>query len=357
MVESRREIENIVSRVFFDRTAAAVYYIEKHLRTGFAMRYEFAPMEGITDDLFRRLHHKYFPGVDRYYTPFLSPATGKVFSKKELREVLPENNAGLDLVPQLLTGSAEQFLAGAKILRDLGYTEVNLNLGCPSGTVTAKGKGAGLLYPERRAELASFLDGIFSACPIEISIKTRLGKEDPAEFESLLELYNRYPIRTLTIHPRVRQDLYRKPARMDWFFRAAEKTSIPLCLSGGVAVTGDYDRVFSGRQPPEAVMLGRGLVADPALVRKLRGGPGADRKTLETFCGEFFQETAARLGGPKPTMFRMKELWTYFILLFDNREKYWKLLRKTTSLTEYQTIVTRIFRELPLREEADVNWL
>ena len=321
------------------------------------MRYEFAPMEGITDDLFRRLHHKYFPGVDRYYTPFLSPATGKVFSKKELREVLPENNQGIDLVPQLLTGSPEQFLAGAKILRDLGYREVNLNLGCPSGTVTAKGKGAGLLYPERREDLQRLLDGIFADAPVAVSIKTRLGKTDPEEFDALLELYNRYPIQTLTVHPRVREDLYRKPVRMEWFYRAQQISRNPLGLSGGIARVSDLSRVLAGHPQPEAVMLGRGLVADPALVRKLNGGPGADRATLQAFCEEFFQETAARLGGPKPTMFRMKELWTYFILLFDQREKYWKILRKTTSLTEYQAVVARIFRELPLRQEADVTWM
>ena len=182
------------------------------------MQYEFAPMEGITDDIFRRLHHKYFPGVSRYYTPFLSPSEGRTFSKKELREVLPEHNEGVPLVPQLLTNRCELFLEGAKILKDLGYEEVNLNLGCPSGTVTTKGKGSSFLFPERREQLEKFLDEIFARCPLAISIKTRLGKSDPEEFPALLELYNRYPIKQLILHPRVQQDFYRKPVRMEWFF-------------------------------------------------------------------------------------------------------------------------------------------
>ena len=316
------------------------------------MRYEFAPMEGITDDLFRALHHKYFPGADRYYTPFLSPGEGRVFSKKDLRGLDP----ALPLVPQLLTGSADQFLAGAEILGDLGFREVNLNLGCPSGTVAAKGKGAGFLYPERREALTAFLEEIFARCPLEISIKTRLGKADPAEFPALLALYSRFPVKTLTIHPRVRGDFYREPARMEWFWRAMETCSIPLCLSGGVPTASALPGVLDRHPAPEAVMLGRGAVADPAVFRKLRGGPPAQKGELEDFCGEFFDRTAARLSGPKATMFRMKEIWSWLILLFDDRDRLWKILRKTTSLTEYRATVTRIFRDCPIREEPEVNW-
>lgn len=321
------------------------------------MQYEFAPMEGITDDIFRRLHHKYFPGVSRYYTPFLSPSEGRTFSKKELREVLPEHNEGVPLVPQLLTNRCELFLKGAKILKDLGYKEVNLNLGCPSGTVTAKGKGSGFLFPERREQLEKFLDEIFARCPLAISIKTRLGKSDPEEFPALLELYNRYPIKQLILHPRVQQDFYRKPVRMKWFFWAMEHSANPLCLSGGISTAADFHRVFSKTSPPQVIMLGRGLVADPGLAGKLQGSPVPSRETLRAFYEELFQETAARLGTPKYTMFRMKELWSYFILLFDQREKYQKLLRKTTSLTEYQAITAHILRELPLRDAAEPFWI
>ncbi len=320
------------------------------------MRICFAPMEGITDDLFRRAHHRFYGGADRYYTPVLSPSQGRVFSGKELREVLPENNRGIRLVPQLLTSRADLFTAGAKKLKELGYTEVNLNLGCPSGTVTAKGRGAGMLFPERRQALKAFLDEIFADCPLDISIKTRLGKEDPAEFAELLELYQNYPVRELIIHPRVQKDLYRKPVWMETFFQAAKETTIPVCLSGGIATEEDFHRVFAGRDLPEAVMLGRGLVADPALARKLRGGTGTDRETLRQFHDALFEETLDRLGSIKYTIFRMKELWHYFILLFDGREKYRRMLQKAASQTEYQAAVARIFAELPLRDAAEPDW-
>lgn len=318
------------------------------------MRIDFAPMEGITDDLFRTLHRKYFSGVDRYFAPFLSP-TEQGLTKRERAQVCPENNPGVPLVPQLLTRQAESFLEASRELADMGFSEVNLNLGCPSGTVTAKGKGAGFLDNSRRQELAEFLGRIFSACPLEISIKTRLGMENPEDFAEILTLFGRYPVKELILHPRVRSDFYKKPVRMEWFRYAMAESRCPVCLSGGIAVKSDFDRLMSGDSVPEAVMLGRGLAADPSLAEKCRGGSGADRHTLEEFMGELFQETAARLGSPRSTMFRMKELWSYFILMFDGRERYQKLLRKAVSLTEYEAAVARIFKELPLREAAELT--
>ena len=319
------------------------------------MRYYFAPLEGITDDVFRSLHHRYFPGVDRYYTPFLSPTSdGPAITKKDLRQVLPENNSGFELVPQLLTNQPEPFLQAVEKLKELGYQEVNLNLGCPSGTVTAKGKGSGFLaHPDK---LRAFLDEVFEKTPITISIKTRLGMDDPEEFGPLLELYRQYPIGELTVHPRVRADLYRRPVRMGCFEKALAECPFPVALSGGVGVAGDAKRMETAYPTMSGMMLGRGLVANPALVQQIQGTGGPTVDAIQNFHGELFDATAARVGSPRNTMFRMKEVWSYLILLFDGREKYQKLLRKTTSLTEYQAITTRIFRELPLRQSADINW-
>lgn len=320
------------------------------------MKYYYAPLEGITDDIFRRTHHKYFPGVDRYYTPFLSPTqTGGGLSPRDMREIMPENNPGINLVPQVLTNNAGLFLQAAETLHSLGYEEVNLNLGCPSGTVCAKGKGAGFLG--RMEQLEQFLDEIFGGCSIKISIKTRLGKTEPEEFEKLLALYNRYPIAELTVHPRVQQDFYRKPVRMEYWNMACRDSRAPLCLSGGVAVQGDIERLFFDRPLPSAVMLGRGLVANPALVMQMQGTATLTKEALEAFHEELFQLTAQRLGSPRNTMFRMKEIWSFLSLSFDNRDKYQKMIRKATTLTEYQGAVTRIFRELPLRENAEINWV
>ena len=163
------------------------------------MRYYAAPMEGVTSYLYRKAHSRYFKKADKYFMPFLSPSHDHIFTKKDLREIAPEHNEGLNAVPQLLTRRAEDFLWAAGELKKMGYREVNLNLGCPSGTVTAKGKGAGFLGEP--AELDRFLEEIFAAAEVRISVKTRLGLRESEEFSHLLEIYNRYPIAELTIHP------------------------------------------------------------------------------------------------------------------------------------------------------------
>ena len=163
------------------------------------MRYYFAPMEGLTDSIYRRTHHKFFSGVDRYYMPFLSPTIHRTLTHREDRELPMADSVPFTAVPQVLTKVAEDFLWAAAVCRDRGYDEVNLNLGCPSGTVVSKGKGSGMLRDTDA--LDRFLDQIFAASPLPVSVKTRLGLESPDEFPAILDVYNRYPIRELTVHP------------------------------------------------------------------------------------------------------------------------------------------------------------
>ena len=151
------------------------------------MQHYFAPLEGLTDSIFRRLHHKYFPGVDRYHTPFFSPTVHRALTPREARELPPADTLGFACVPQLLTKNPEDFLWMAGQCKDLGYKEVNLNLGCPSGTVTAKGKGSGMLRD--LDSLDAFLSGIYYAAPVDISVKCRIGFSDPEEFPRILEVF------------------------------------------------------------------------------------------------------------------------------------------------------------------------
>lgn len=179
------------------------------------MQYLCAPMEGVTGDLFRQAQRQTFPAADSYYTPFLSPTANRTFSPRELREIEPAHNAGIHVVPQLMGHCAEDFLWMAGRLADMGYDEVNFNLGCPSNTVTAKKKGAGLLTEPDL--LRRFFDAVFAACPLPVSVKTRLGKATAETFPALLELYNDYPIRELIVHPRVQTDQYHGHPDLDMF--------------------------------------------------------------------------------------------------------------------------------------------
>ena len=321
------------------------------------MRLYVAPMEGITDHVFRCVHHRYFPGADKYFTPFFSPTNDGRFTGRSLRDLDPKLNEGLPVVPQLLTKHSADFLWAAKALADMGYPEINLNLGCPSGTVVATGKGSGLRdHPEG---LKALLDGIFDyPLKAKVSVKTRLGRKDTEEFPRLLELFNSYPISELTVHCRVRDDLYRRPAQPENFALPLRESKNPVCYNGDLASV-ELFKSFQARFPETpAAMLGRGVVADPALLRRIQGGEAADRETLKRYTEELFETYSSVFGHARSALNRMKEIWTYQLCLFDGTEKYEKRLRKTTDAAEYRALVERIFGELSLREEgACPRWL
>lgn len=309
------------------------------------MKYYFAPMEGLTDMVYRRVHAKHYPGLDRYYTPFVSPTQNHSFAPRELRELSPENNGGIPLVPQLIGKNADDFLWAAGELANMGYTEVNLNLGCPSGTVTAKGKGAGFLaYPDK---LDSFLETIFSACPIAISIKTRLGMEHADEFEPILEIYNRYPVRELIIHPRTKREMYSGNVHLDSFRNAMEKTSLPLCYNGNLFSLTDIEN-FSRQFPAvPAVMLGRGLVADPGLIARTKGYT-ADMNTLRQFHRELCDSYTRVFGSQASALPRMKAIWSCMLSSFHDGERFRKSLIKAKRWPDFIAVTEQIFRSTAL---------
>ena len=314
-------------------------------------RYDFAPLDGITKVVFRQVYHRMFGGADRYFIPFFSPTDQHILTKRDQRELDPAANAGLPVVPQVMTRRAPDFLWAAEIVADMGYTEVNLNLGCPSGTVTAKGKGAGFLAkPE---ELERFFDEVFAAVKLPVSVKTRLGYETPEEFAALLDLYNRYPIACLTVHPRVRKEKYRGPVHLDTFTDALANSRNPVCYNGDLR-TADELRVLETRFSSACnVMIGRGLVADPALARKLRGGKGTDRKELTDFLAALYQGYTDFYQGQVPTAAqRMREVWFYLIHLFDDAEKLNKQLRRFRTPAEYERIQAEILASCPIRSDV-----
>ena len=313
------------------------------------MEYYFAPMEGVTGAIFRTVHHRYFPQADAYYMPFLSPTQDHVFTPRELRNVLPEHNQGFRAVPQLLTKNAEDFCWAAGELYAMGYDEVNLNLGCPSGTVTAKGKGSGMLAdPEG---LDRFLEAVFVRVEGRVSIKTRLGMESPEEFPRLLEIFARYPISLLIIHPRVREDYYRRPVRLEAFAQALETYPGAVCYNGAL-VTAEGCARFQVQFPQvERVMLGQGLLANPALIRQAKGGEPPEREELRAFHEELYRSYLAAFGSQKNTVYHMKELWSYLGRLFEGADKPLKQIRKASDSLSYERGVDAMFR-LPLRSDA-----
>lgn len=307
------------------------------------MQYYFAPMEGLTDSVYRRLHNRYFPGVDRYYMPFISPTVHRSLTPREARELPPADSEAFTAIPQIMTKVPEDFLWAAGQCAELGYGEVNLNLGCPSGTVVAKGKGSGMLAdPE---SLDRFLDGIFSASPVPVSVKSRLGLTDPQEFPRLLEVYNRYPIAELTLHPRVRKAFYSGSVDMEMFDYCAANSKNPLCYNGDICSLEDAARIGEKYPQVGSVMIGRGLIGDPGMLTP--GGTTAE--ALESLFNDLLEEYMVLFGGSRNAMFRLKEHWGMLIHRFEGSEKLGKRLRKTTDVDEYRAITREIFRTLPLK--------
>ena len=312
------------------------------------MNYYVAPMEGLTDRVWRQAHQKWFGWAGapaKYYAPFLSPPENRVLIKKKMAELAPESNPGAPVVPQLLAkdGALAAWMVGQ--LRQLGYTEVNLNFGCPSGTVTAKGKGSGMLRDLDK--LDAFLAALFAEAEGPLTVKTRLGVEKPEEFTAVLEVYNRYPIAELTIHPRVMRQQYRGIADREAFAKALPECRMPVCYNGDLTTVEQLRALEADFPTVQSLMVGRGIIADPALFRQALGGPAATKEELRGYLDDLYQGYTALFGSAGCAISRMKGHWFYLIHRFEGSERLEKQLRKLREPWEYETVVNQIFT-LPL---------
>lgn len=314
------------------------------------MHIYFAPLEGITTYPYRNLHHKYFGGVEKYFTPFLAPGPEQGMSVKEMRDVLPENNAGVPVVPQILTNRAGDFLLASKKLSEMGYREINLNLGCPSGTVTAKKKGSGfLLYPD---DLDRFFDEVFSDAAVRngeflVSIKTRIGKNEVEEWPELMQVYNRYPIHELTVHPRIQKEFYKGTPHLDVFTDILKESRNPVVYNGDL-FTVEKVKEFREKFPTVGtVMIGRGLIRNPALAEMIL----QEETELEAdilprireFHDALFEHYRETMSGDRNLLFRMKDLWSYMLAEVPDSEKLAKKIRKSQHVPEYLAAVEEVF--------------
>lgn len=313
------------------------------------MQFYFAPLEGITGFDFRNVHHALFPGIDTYFTPFLAARQTLSFETKEKKDVALENNRGMKIVPQILANKVPEFLWAARALHQLGYAVVNLNLGCPMPTVVTKKKGAGLLAD--LDTLASLLDGIFDGLAKDgprLSIKTRLGMENMDHACELVELYNRYPIEELIIHPRSQKDLYKGAVNRDVFEACMRITKHRVCYNGDIFTKNGYEQ-FVGRFDPikypllQSMMLGRGIIANPALLREIKGGQRLTKSELRCFHDTLYRAYEARNFGLSPLLHRMKELWFYWGRLFVDAEKPVHKIKLAKTIETYRPAVDRLF--------------
>ena len=314
------------------------------------MKFYLAPMEGVTGHIYRNAYADFFESFDKYFAPFISPQSFQKITSRDTRDIIPEVNKAKPLIPQILTKHASDFIDTAKCLKDLGYTEVNLNLGCPSGTVTSKGKGAGFLaFPD---ELDAFLYEIFEKVDMKISVKTRLGMTDPGEFERIMEIYNKYSMEELIIHPRVRADMYRNTPNLEVFSWAYEISKNPVVYNGDIFTLKAYEKIVEKYPTLDTIMLGRGSINNPDLVHWLRTGKSdLSKEKFMAFHDRLLEDYTPLMFGDRNLLFRMKELWYYWSAIFPEGAKALKKIRKANRLVDYYPAVKEML-ETPLCVEA-----
>lgn len=317
------------------------------------MKFYFAPMEGLTGYIYRNAHNAFFNNIDKHFSPFIPTNQSGSLRTRELNDILPENNCGLVLIPQLLTNNAKDFIHTAKKIKLLGYEEINLNLGCPSGTVVSKNRGAGFLA--KRQELDAFLDEIFSQSVTKISVKTRIGKDQPEEFYELIEIFNKYPMEELIIHPRIQKDFYKNKPNLKIFKEALAVSKNPVCYNGDIFTVKNYREFTTDFPGVGSVMLGRGLLTNPGLVKDIKNNIKLEKSILKDFHDKLYSDYKKISYGDKNVLFKMKAIWFYMISVFSNNEKYAKKIKRSESLYAYDEAVSSLFREQNVLENYEKN--
>lgn len=302
------------------------------------MKLYFAPMEGITTYTYRNTHFEIFGMCDEYFAPFIVPTENERLTRKSVRDILNENNI-VKVKPQVLCSNGTAFLEFVKKIKELGYDEVNLNLGCPSGTVVKKNRGAGAL---RDIEwLDEFLNFIYSNADIKISVKTRTGFYSHDEFDDIFEIYKKYPISELIVHPRVREEYYKGYANTKTFDKAYGSKH-KLCYNGDIFNVNDYERIKAKYPDLNSVMIGRGAIKNPAIFREIKGGEKLKTSELISFSNLLEKRYMELLKSDTYTLHRLKEIWIYIMLNFPEEKKILKAVKKSNSLYDLNSAINSL---------------
>ncbi|MFZ1985702.1 MAG: tRNA-dihydrouridine synthase family protein [Desulfatitalea sp.] len=301
-----------------------------------------APLRGLTGAIFRDTYAEFFDGIDSAVAPFLTTIQGSRIKPNQLKELLPENNRRMPVVPQILSKTADKFIVLAKALFDLGYDTVNWNLGCPFPMVARKKRGSGLLpHPDL---IEAFLEKTLAAIPNRLSIKTRLGHHCAEEILALLPLFNNYPIAELIIHPRTGVQMYTGRPDVDSFARCLPLCGCPVVYNGDIYTREDFETLRERFPTVNGWMIGRGVLGDPFLPAAIKGlsTNRSDRiDRFRRFHDALYERYAQVRHGPAHLVDSMKGYWAYFAAFFPDGEGLLKQVRKTHSAEHYQELVGR----------------
>jgi tRNA-dihydrouridine synthase B len=304
-----------------------------------------APILGHTDYVFRNALTRYFKGIDVCYTPFLTSVKGSYVKDSHLTDILPKHNKSVRIVPQILGKDPEEFLVIANQIHEMGYTSVNWNLGCPYPMVVNKKRGAGLLaYPEMIREL---LTKVMPLLKSDLSVKMRLGKNDPDEIFTVLDILNEFPVKEIIIHPRTAHQMYSGSPDLDSFEKCLDLCKHPVVYNGDIIDLKSFESVATRFQSIHTFMIGRGLAMNPALAEMIKNRqsklPADFFKRLYRFHEDILRNYREQSSGQLALLGKMKQLWWYLSYSLNDREESLKRIQRSKNLRDYREIIEEIF--------------
>lgn len=305
-----------------------------------------SPLQGFTDFRFRNAQNKLFGGIDTFYSPYIRLNGKMVIKPSYERDLLPENNLDLEVIPQVITNDADEFLFVAKYVRELGYKELNWNLGCPYPMVTKSGMGSGLIAnPEK---INNILHRAHSESDILVSMKMRLGYDNSEEILDVLPILDTYPIKNIAIHARIGKQLYKGGVNLDAFQHCIDNTKHKLYYNGDITSVAKFHEMQQRFPNIDHWMIGRGLISDPFLPSMIKNNtteyPANKMELFSTFHDTLYAIYSESLSGSTHILLKMYHLWEYFSATFSNPHKVLKKIKKAQSIRNYEAAVAEIFK-------------
>ncbi|WP_445715401.1 tRNA dihydrouridine synthase [Flavobacterium sp.] len=305
-----------------------------------------SPLQGFTDFRFRNAFHKYFGGIDTFYSPYIKLNGKMVIKGSYQRDILPENNTTLEVIPQIITNDADEFLFVAKYVRELGYKELNWNLGCPYPMVAKCGMGSGLI--SNTSQIEHILKRVHNETDIIVSMKMRMGYENPTEILDVFPILEQYPIKNIAIHARIGKQLYKGGVDLDSFKKCLETSKQKIYYNGDITSVTKFKELQERFPSIDHWMIGRGLIADPFLPSMIKNNtteyPKNRFELFEAFHDEIYREYDSYLQGPTPIRMKMLGFWEYFSESFSNPQKTFKKIKKAGNSKNYESSVKEIFK-------------
>lgn len=303
-----------------------------------------SPLQGFTDFRFRNAFNHFFGGIDTFYAPYIRFNNKLIIKNSYQLDLQPENNNTLEVIPQVMTNSADEFLFVVDYIQELGYKELNWNLGCPYPMVTKQGMGSGLIC--KPDKINQILDRVHSETDILVSMKMRMGYEHPEEILDVFPILDSYPLKNIAIHARIGKQLYKGGVNLDAFQRCIESTHHKLYYNGDITSVAKLKEMQTRFPSIDHFMIGRGLIADPFLPSMIKNDtteyPENRWDIFREFHDTIYHHYDAALSGPTPIKMKMQGFWEFFSQSFSNPQKTFKKIKKTNKPQAYQQAVAEI---------------